>query len=322
MSPNMSANSPPIRTCPSLFCNLHKTDHEFSRLSYWLVIAAFSIGCVMSYINKTTTTFLAAIAFTTTISEAQIPERMGDENAGTGHFGITALAASEYYGSDDNEIQVLPYLSLDNVKGFDFFGTALTYRAVDIGTGQGLGKWSLRAGPRIAYLPGRDSSDSPYLAGFEDIDGSFPIGGYAFGTIGPVGLRLDVGQDLFGSHDGLTVDGSIGTAYTTDKFGFQPSATVSWANNNFSDSFFGVTNDQSLISGLDAFNPGAGIYGYSVNTIAWYEFTKNYSVVLTGSYRWFTDDAADSPILNTSDGSRNGFLAGLSFVRKFDTNNW
>lgn len=252
---------------------------------------------------------------------AQTQERMMDKDKGTGYFGVTGLVSSEYLGASDADIQALPYLSFNDVKGFDFFGTALSYRAVDVGTGQGLGKWSLRAGPRAAYFPGRNSSDSPTLTGFDDINGSLPLGGYAFGTIGPVGLRVDAGQDFIG-HEGLTVDTSIGTAYITDKFGFQPAATIHWADNTHNDAFFGVNAAQSSGSGLGQYNPGAGIYSYSLSALAWYEIKENYAVVLTGSYRWFEDEATNSPILNAPDGSDNGFFAGISVARKFDTNGW
>jgi len=250
-----------------------------------------------------------------------MPEPMEDDNDGTGYIGVTGLVMSEYLGSAEEDLAVLPYLSLDNVKGFDFFGTALTYRAFDVGTGQGLGKWSLRAGPRVAYSPGRDSSDSPTLTGFEDVDASIPVGGYAFGTFGPVGLRLDAGRDFIG-HEGFTVDASVGTAYTGKGFGIQPALTASWANDTHNDAFFGVNAAQSARSGLNTFNAGSGIYSYSASMLAWLEVKENYAVVLSGSYRWFTDEATDSPILQAPDGSDEGFLAAISLTRKFDTKNW
>lgn len=277
----------------------------------------------MTYLTTAKFLFAATMGgfFLSSLAQAQMPERMADENDGTGYIGVTGILMSEYLGSSEEDLSVLPYLSLDNVKGFDFFGTALTYRAVDVGTGQGLGKWSLRAGPRVAYSPGRDSSHSPTLTGFEDIDGSLPVGGYAFGTFGPVGLRLDAGQDFIG-HEGVTIDASIGTAYTGEGFGFQPAFTVSWADNTHNDAFFGVNAGQSLGSGLAEYNPGGGIYGYSASAIAWYEVKKNYAVVLTGSYRWFTEEATNSPILNAPDGSDEGFFAAISLTRKFDTKKW
>lgn len=278
----------------------------------------------MTYFTHFSRFAVAAIIgslYSINLANAQMPERMVDENDGTGYIGVTGLLMSEYLGSSEEDLQVLPYLSLDNVKGFDFFGTALTYRAVDVGTGQGLGKWSLRAGPRVAYAPGRESSDSPTLTGFEDIDGSLPVGGYAFGTLGPVGLRVDAGQDFIG-HEGLTVDASVGTAYTGKGFGFQPAVTVSWADNSHNDAFFGVNAAQSAGSGLGVYNPGAGVYSYALSALAWYEVKENYAVVVTGSYRWFTDEATSSPILRAPDGSDQGFFAGISLTRKFDTKKW
>jgi outer membrane scaffolding protein for murein synthesis (MipA/OmpV family) len=266
---------------------------------------------------------LAVIPLTfATSSHAQMPERMASDTAGTGYVGVSGVLMSEYFGSSEEDVQVLPYLSLDDVKGFDLFGTALTYRAFEIGTGEGLDKWSLRAGPRIAYQPGRNSEDSPTLNGFEDVDGSFPLGGYIRSTLGPVGLRLDVGQDIAGGHDGLTADASIGTFYRAGNFAIQPSATVSWADNKHNDSFFGVNVAQSAASGLDAYDAGAGVYSYSLGVLSWVEFKEKYALVFVGSYRWFTDEATNSPIFNAPDGTDNGVFASVSLVRKFDTTKW
>lgn len=255
-------------------------------------------------------------------ASAQISGHMPSQTAGTGYIGGTVLLSSEYHGSGDADITALPYLSFENVKGFDLFGTALSYRAVETGTGEGLDKWSLRAGPAVSYQRGRDSADSPNLLGFDDVDASILAGGYVRTTLGPIGLRLDASQDLFGGHDGLTVDASIGTFYRIGNFAIQPSATVSWGSGAHNDSFFSVTNAQSTASGLTPYDADAGIYGYSLGIVSWIELQDKYAVSLIGSYRWFTDEAEDSPILNAFDGSKNGFFAGLSLSRKFDTNKW
>ena len=253
---------------------------------------------------------------------AQMPDKMADNSDGTGYIGASLVYDSEYLGSADEDFSALPYLSFENIKGFDLFGTALTYRLIDTGTGEGFGKWSLRAGPRIAYQPGRDSDDSSNLAGFDDVDGSVPIGGFVRSTVGPVGLRLDAGQDIAGGHDGFTMDASIGTFYRVGNFAIQPSATVSWGDGKFNDSFFSVTPDQDLSSGLTTFNAGSGNYSYSANVVSWVEIDEKYALSLVASYRWFTADASDSPILNANDGSRNGIFTAVSLSRKFDTSQW
>ena len=253
---------------------------------------------------------------------AQVAEQPANSNDGTGYIGASILLNSEYLGSADEEIRALPYLSFDNVKGFTLFGTTLRYRALDIGTGQGLGKWSLRAGPSISYQGGRDSDESVNLGGFDDIGGSAPLGGFIRSTIGPVGLGVNVGKDIIGGHDGLTADASIGTFIPLGKLKIQPSASISWADNKHNDSFFSVTADQAATSGLTAYDAGSGIYGYSAGIVSWVEIQDRYAVSLIANYRWFTGDAADSPILNASDGSRNGIFATIGVSRKFDTTKW
>jgi len=263
---------------------------------------------------------LPLVLVNSAIAQDNSGQASGDNIA---YAGLGAVLFSEYLGSADQDIRPLPYLSVNNFKGFDVFGTSLSYRLIDTGTGEGLGKWSLQAGPKATYQIGRDADDSPNLIGFEDVDGSIPIGGYVRSTLGPIGLRVDAGRDVFGGHDGLIVDGSIGTFYRRGNWAIQPSASVSWADSNHNESFFEVTAaDQAAGSPLTVFDIGSGIYAYSANVVTWIEFKEDYALTLIATYRRFTGDAADSPILLADDGSRNNIYAALSISKKFDLSKW
>lgn len=243
-------------------------------------------------------------------------------SSGTGYVGASIFYSSKYLGSADAEARVLPYLSFEDIKGFDLSGPALSYRLVETGTGRGFGKWSLRAGPSIRFQSGRDSGDSPALAGIEDVGTAFPLGGYIRSTVGPVSLSFNAGQDIAGGHGGMTADASIGTFVPLGKVFLRPSLTVSWADRSHNRSFFGVTDDQAISSGLSRYEAGAGIYSYSAGILCSAELNERYALTFIGSYRRFTGDAADSPILNAEDGSKNGFFTAVSIARKFDTSNW
>ena len=264
--------------------------------------------------------FLSVLALSVCAAPAVYAQNVDNTSSSgdTAYFGVAGVITPEYIGSADDEFLVLPYLEVNDFKGFDFFGTALSYRLIEAGTGEGIGYWSLRAGPRIAYQRGRDSDDSPTLEGFEDVDASLPIGGYVRSTFGPVGFVVNAGQDVIGGHDGFIVDASVGTAYDGGKFGIQPSATISWGDSNYNEAFFGVTPEQSAASNLTAFDIGSGFNSYAFNVIAWYQVTDNYQLGAFASYREFFDDAEDSPILQAPDGSTNGLFAGVSLTRKFD----
>lgn len=231
--------------------------------------------------------------------------------------GVQTLLTSEHLGSAEDDISILPYLSVDDYKGIDIFGPSISYRAIETGTGVGLGKWSLRAGPIATYQTGRDSDDSDTLTGLDDIDGSLLLGGYARATFGPVGLRFDVGQDVIGGHDGVLANASIGTLLPIGKLNIQPSATVSWGSENFNQSFFGITPEQAAASGLDVNETESGIHSYSLSAVSWLELNDKYTVSLIGSHSWFTEEANNSPIILAEDGSDTGFFVSLGFSRKF-----
>jgi len=240
------------------------------------------------------------------------------DERGVAFVGAIGALTSEYLGSNEEELRAFPYVSVQDFKGIDLFGTSLSYRAVETGTGAGLGKWSLRAGPNLTFQGGRDASDSPTLDGLTDIDPSVLLGGYVRGTFGPVGLRFDAGQDIIGGHKGVVANASVGTFLPLGKLKIQPSASVNWGSANHNQSFFGITQAQSNASGLAVNDVDSGVYGYSVNLVSWYELSENYVVTLIGSHRWFNGDADDSPILLADDGADTGVFVALGFARKFD----
>ena len=242
----------------------------------------------------------------------------GSTSGNTANVGAIALYGSEYFGSDEEDLTVLPFLDVDNYKGFDFFGTTLSYRALQTGTGEGLGKWSLRVGPSLSYLPGRDSSDSETLTGLEDVDGSLLAGGYIRTTIGPVGFRLDAGQDVINGSDGFSAIASVGTSLPFGKLSFRPSASVLYGSSKFNEAFFGIDAEQSAASGLAQNDVSSGIYSYSVNLVGYYPITDKWRADFVGSYRWFTEEADDSPIITAADGSDNGLFVGFGFTREFN----
>lgn len=264
-----------------------------------------------------TTTLLVSLALTAPAFAQTDEGPTVSDDSSTAFIGAIGALRSEYLGSDQETLSAFPYVSVQDYKGFDLFGTSLSYRAVETGTGQGLGKWSLRAGPNLTYQSGRDSDDSPTLDGLKDIDASLLAGGYVRGTFGPVGLRFDAGQDIAGGHDGVTANASIGTFLPLGRLKIQPSASVSWGSANHNQNFFGITQTQSNASGLDVNDVDSGVFGYSANLVSWYELNDDYVITLIGTHRWFTGDADNSPILLAEDGADTGLFVALGFARRF-----
>jgi len=219
-------------------------------------------------------------------------------------IGGTVLLRQSYIGSDQTEINVLPYLGLDSVYGFDLLGNVLKYELFDIGTGRGIGKWSLRAGPRAALDFGRDSDDSPTLEGLEDIDPSLLAGGF---------LRAS-------GHGGFLTDFTIGTRYSVDNWYIQPALTITWADENFTQETYGITAEQALLStaGLSEFNISSGFHQVSGTLLGGFALSENWNVTGLISYRESIGEFRDSPIITAEDGATGGIFTSLSLSRRFN----
>jgi outer membrane protein len=236
-------------------------------------------------------------------------------------LGAALATMPEYSGSADQMVRVLPLVSFDNIAGFEFSGLALTYPLIDIGPGQGPDGWSVKAGPRAGFDFGRDSSDSPTLTGFEDIDASVLLGGYVRATYGVLGVRVDAGQDVIGGHDGFIADISVGTyippGLIAENLALQPALTLSWANANHNQTVYGVTPTQAAASGLAVDDIDAGFHRASANLLGWYDLDERWQVFSILSYREYLGEVRDSPILRAPDGATSDVFGMLGLSYKF-----
>jgi len=235
--------------------------------------------------------------------------------------GAAALYTPEYVGSDDYQLRALPLISFEDIGGFELSGLSLVYPLVDIGTGQGPGLWSLKAGPRAAFDFGRDSDDSPTLTGFEDIGASLLAGGFVRATYGPLGLRLDAGQDVIGGHEGFNADLSLGSyipeGLLFDRLSIQPALTLSWADERYTQSIYGVTAQQAAASGLPQYDLGNGFHRASASLLGWYELDDRWQINAIVSYREYIGDYRDSPILQAPDGATSDVFMLMGISRSF-----
>lgn len=235
--------------------------------------------------------------------------------------GGALLYSPEYVGSADYDLRLLPLISFDDIAGFELSGLSLAYPLIDIGTGQGPGNWSLKAGPRAAFDFGRDSEDSLTLTGLEDIGASLLAGGFLRATYGVLGLRIDAGQDVISGHDGFNADISLGTyipeGLLIDKLAIQPALTLSWADENYTQSIYGVTAQQAAASVLPQYDLGEGFHRASASLLGWYEIDERWQLNGIVSYREYIGDYRDSPILQAPDGTTSDIFMLLGISRKF-----
>lgn len=190
-------------------------------------------------------------------------------------LGLGAVAGPKYPGADDGKVS--PWLILRN-------GAAAE--------GQGLS-----ISPSLGLKGKRDSGDGDALAGLDEIDRAFEVGARVGYGVGPVSGYVTMRRG-FGGHEGVT--GAVGAKYRTD---LSPELTL-WSgvqavygNGSFNDTYFGVTDAESVTSGLDAYAPGSGFNEAALTFEARYALSDSTALLGEVRYARLIGDAADSPVV-------------------------
>jgi outer membrane scaffolding protein for murein synthesis (MipA/OmpV family) len=210
-----------------------------------------------------------------------------------------------YLGSDDYEVGPDFAARLDYIRfpnGFEY-GSG---RAVGFRTG-----WGLRGSVR--YLGERNSDDHDEIKGLDDVDWSFEAGlgvGYeqrnwrAF---------TDVRYGFVGHNAWVGEIGADGIAYPLDGLTLTLGPRLSFGTDNFAQTYFGVTPEESDASGLDPYNASGGLLGAGVELGARYLFNERWGLEGAASWNVLVNDAADSPV--TATGSEDQYQVRLGITR-------
>jgi outer membrane scaffolding protein for murein synthesis (MipA/OmpV family) len=210
----------------------------------------------------------------------------------------------KFEGADDFKIAPVPWVSAD-------FG-----RYVSVNTrGVTINAWDyegLSVKGRLGYDLGRDSSDDRHLHGLGDVDAGAVLGLDLAYDLEPVEIKLEVDK-IVGGSDGLTA--KFGVAYTVpiDRFTFSIGPSVTWADSNYMESYFGVTDRQSRRSGLSDFDADAGIKRIDLELSGMVMIDEHWWVRGEVTFGALTGDAADSPVSQTNFQPATMWIVGYRF---------
>lgn len=246
--------------------------------------------------------------------------------------GIFSSFSSDYEGSDDYEAGAFPFLSFgwqaDPV--IPAGGTGLQLGLHDItfslpGTlDMGLAKLyrpegTYRANLGFAYNMGRDQDDNSALSGMGDIDG------HALATLGmsfkskSSGWSYGVSYtgDISDETDGATIDGKLGYAYPINKQLISSvSSSLSWANQDHMQSYFGVSSAQASRSSNTKFDADSGLKSADLGVGLTWLITENWAANSRVNYTRLLNDAADSRLVDV-EGSADQFSVAIGLIYTF-----
>lgn len=183
----------------------------------------------------------------------------------------------------------------------------------------------LQVGPVFNFRGSRDSAEdgSGRVELLNDVDSSIEVGGYVgyrFGGDpsgqGEIELDLTVTKDVGGGHDGLigTAQASY-AAFRSQPFFLNVDAQASFADKKYMRAFFGVTPQESAVSGLSAWRPDSDIRDAGAGITAGYQFNERWGLIARAGATHYLGDAADSPVVE--EGSKIQAVGGLALSFRF-----
>jgi outer membrane scaffolding protein for murein synthesis (MipA/OmpV family) len=215
-------------------------------------------------------------------------------------IGLISGFAPDYEGSNDYSFGFGPNISAS-------WRNTIFYKGKTLGANL-IREKNFKAGPILSFSSGRDEDDNDKLKGLGDVDGSTEAGGFVSYRKRPWRFRAEARQDIDSGHEGALVELTGGSTLPFLNPLVFCEIGMTWASDDYMESFFGVNGQQSANSGLERHQADAGIKDINVSMTAGYAITNRWRIGGAVEYKRLLGDAADSPIVD----DKNQFLAGIS----------
>lgn len=233
-------------------------------------------------------------------------DRKRDSWAGQLGFGLSA--APRFIGADEHLASLGFDLRLSYKDRFFIENNrvgAVLYRSRFLRSGI-IGRWNLG---RI------DNGNLNAFTTIAEVDEAFEVGAFAATSFYKLFLSTEV---YFGASDslkGASFEVEAGYTFEPDsEWRITPIIGAVWASSDYIDTFFGVPDGTP---DFEAYNPSAGFYETYVELATERRLGKNW--LLKGNFRFseLLNEAADSPIVRSSEGSSGQLEAFVGIVWLF-----
>lgn len=206
-------------------------------------------------------------------------------------IGPGVVATPKYPGSSKLELIPLPSLDIsydDRIfsQGFDVLGV------------NALRSDAYHAGAAITFdLQSRNESDDPRLHGLGNVHTGPKLKLFADYSASFLTGSVAAYQDIAGNNQGLYVSADLAANLPiTPNFLVSFGPGLTWANAQYTRTFFGVSPQQSSASGLSAYDTSSGIRDVHLNAYTSYNFTKHWIGSVAATVGRLEGNAGHSPV--------------------------
>lgn len=229
-------------------------------------------------------------------------------------LGAGAVSMPNFPGASDRKTEGFPALGAS--RGSFFIGAN-----PDAGALLSVGAYAVRnadwrVGLAVTYdfIEPREESDDDHLRGLGDIDRSTHAELFAIYTHNWASLRGSVTSDIGGNSRGAVATLDLTGRYQPDpRWVFTAGPGISWGSSQYTRTYFGVTPQQSVDSGLIAYRPGSGLYTLRFTVAGAYRPSAHWNLGGAVTAAWLQSDAADSPVTQKNNQNTYTLFANYLF---------
>lgn len=176
---------------------------------------------------------------------------------------------------------------------------------------------SWEMGPLLGVRYERNDPDNSRVRRMDDIDSAIEAGGFLSYRRGSWFSTLGLSWDVSDTYGGYIADLQAGYQQEmTDDLGLIYTASLSYADDEYMEEYFGVNARDAASSGLPPFRPDGGIKDLGVGISVNYNFTNTWGLIAGFDYYRLVGDAADSPLVD-DEGNRNQFKGVVAVSYSF-----
>ena len=223
--------------------------------------------------------------------------------------GGMAISRPNYEGAVGKEVDILPLLDISIGKSFF------------LNNERGLGAYFLKnrafeLGGSFGYYESRDEEDDEKLKGLGDIDDGFDGRIFAKIHLRNYSLFAQIRSDLSNSHDGtLYIFGADYIHNPSRHTNWRFKSSLTFADDNYMRSYFGVKELEAVFSGLNRFKAGSGFKDFTLDWIYNVGISRQWGLRGVVEYKFLMGDAAESPLVE----SKGQAIFGIGLIYRFSS---
>ncbi|MDA9761801.1 MipA/OmpV family protein [Desulfobacterales bacterium] len=219
--------------------------------------------------------------------------------------------APDYEGSEDYKAVPVPVADVKFDNGMFMKLVGLNFRANLLPNSM----WQL--GPVYNYRGPREDVKNNAVDDMKDVDGTSELGVFGGLMYQKWFASVELLSDMGDSHDGWYSKLKGGYNWVIDEsWALSIGASATYADDDYMQTYFGVSAKDSRRSGLDRYEADAGIKDIGINLGANWVINQNWSARGVVSYTQLLGDASDdSPVVD--EGSEEQFFTAVMAVYSF-----